>query len=126
MGFRNINGVMDCAMHTKLAESHEDRIGSLESNLSEVSVNIAKLQTHQEYMSESINTSSRHIMDKLEEVSTKINRFEDRIEPLELKERNERIRSKNIKNIMKSGLIALIGAVAAGAGKWIWSLVSGN
>lgn len=111
---------MDCGSHSQLCESNESRISSLEESVIDLSVGIGKLQVHQEFMSEAIKSSDDNIIEKLERLLVKFDSFEDRFYPIELKDRESRVRSRNIKSVVKSVMVALVGALSAGLGKFLW------
>ena len=119
----NSNGIASGAL-ISLTEVHEDRLQKVEDHLQDVSVSIAKIQTHQEYMQGAIDKTGVSILEKLEEVGAKVGGFEMRLSPIEAGYASGKNRADQIKVIVKSGAIALVGAIAAGVGKMIFDMVT--
>ena len=119
----NPNGIASGA-HISLTESHEDRLQKVESNLQEVSVNIGKIQTHQEYLHEALDIASKSILDKLDTIGSKVGSFESRLAPIEMASQISKTRSENIKAIIKGAIIAASGAVAGALAKLIFDVVN--
>lgn len=108
-----------------LTESHEDRLQKVETNVSDVLVSVAELATHQKYMQNSIDTVSKSILEKLDEVGSKVGSFEARLAPVEVDSAARKTHSDHVKSIVKAGVIALVGALAAGLGKLLFDMVVG-
>lgn len=105
-----------------LAESHEDRLQQVESTLNTVAVDVAKMQIQQQYMSDSIEQSGKTILEKIDALGKKIDSFENRIEPLENTEKNNKIKSKRMRTTFKTAFLAFIASVATGLGAWVLNL----
>jgi hypothetical protein len=114
-----INGLSPLG-HLDIIESHEERIQKIESDKETMAVGLAEIKLSQKFMAESLETSTKAILEKLDSIGTKVAAFEDRIEPLELSSRNTKLRTAKVKKLTLAGLGALISAIAAAAGAWLW------
>lgn len=116
----NSNGTVSNMLSIK---SHEDRLQKVEQSLQEAVVELAQISTHQDYLISAVQTSSTSILDKLDQVTQKIDSFEDRLVPTEAHVAAARDRTQSIKNITKTAIVGLVSALAAALGAYIWGLL---
>jgi hypothetical protein len=107
--------------------SQEHRLTAMENDVKEISVNLGKLDTHQQYMAKAIESNSLNILDKIEELSCKMTSFENRLVPVEvsteasdLEKKESAKKTKDVKDLIKSIILPAVTAITAAAGTFLW------
>lgn len=111
----NGNGFKATAIVSDLvAEGHENRLLRLEESVQTLASGVAEVSVQQKIMNGQLETSTNTILKKLDDLHSKVEHFDERIDPLEISENHR----KRISGFYKTILVAVATTLVAGLITW--------